>query len=39
MAVLIQCHVAICTNGELVGYAGGIWKKQKLLGVEKAVLF
>lgn len=39
MAVLIHCHAGICTNGELVGYAGGIWKKQKLLGPEKAVLF
>jgi len=39
MAILIPCHRVIGSNGELVGYAGGIWRKQKLLELEKAVLF
>ena len=39
IAILIPCHRVIGSNGELVGYAGGIWRKQKLLELEKAILF
>ncbi|MGH1516402.1 bifunctional transcriptional activator/DNA repair enzyme AdaA [Chryseobacterium sp. JK1] len=38
IAILIPCHRVIGSNGELVGYAGGIWRKQKLLELEKAIL-
>lgn len=39
IAILIPCHRVIGSSGELVGYAGGIWRKQKLLELEKAILF
>lgn len=36
IAIIIPCHRIIGVNGKLVGYAGGIDKKQKLLEIEKA---
>jgi len=39
IAILIPCHRVIGSNGDLVGYAGGIWRKQKLLELEKVILF
>lgn len=39
IAILIPCHRVMGSSGELVGYAGGIWRKQKLLELEKAILF
>ena len=39
ICVLIPCHRVIGSNGTLTGYAGGIWRKQKLLELEKAILF
>ncbi|REC44691.1 methylated-DNA--[protein]-cysteine S-methyltransferase [Chryseobacterium pennipullorum] len=39
IAILIPCHRVIGSNGALIGYAGGIWRKQKLLELEKAILF
>ena len=33
--VIIPCHRVIGTNDSLVGYAGGIWRKQWLLDHEK----
>ena len=39
IAILIPCHRVIGSNGKLIGYAGGIWRKQKLLELEKAILF
>ncbi|WP_276727637.1 methylated-DNA--[protein]-cysteine S-methyltransferase [Chryseobacterium carnipullorum] len=39
IAILIPCHRVIGLNRELMGYAGGICGKQKLLELEKAILF
>ncbi|MBK1896001.1 bifunctional transcriptional activator/DNA repair enzyme AdaA [Chryseobacterium paridis] len=39
IAILVPCHRVIGSNGDLIGYAGGIWRKQKLLELEKAILF
>ncbi|MDH6253325.1 AraC family transcriptional regulator of adaptative response/methylated-DNA-[protein]-cysteine methyltransferase [Chryseobacterium sp. H1D6B] len=39
IAIIIPCHRVIGSNGDLIGYAGGIWRKQKLLELEKAILF
>ncbi len=39
IAIVIPCHRVVGSNGDLVGYAGGIWRKQKLLELEKAILF
>lgn len=38
IAILIPCHRVIGSNGNLTGYAGGLWRKQKLLELEKAIL-
>jgi AraC family transcriptional regulator, regulatory protein of adaptative response / methylated-DNA-[protein]-cysteine methyltransferase len=34
VAILIPCHRVIGSNGELVGYGGGLWRKRKLLELE-----
>jgi len=34
IAILVPCHRVIGTNGKLVGYAGGIEKKEYLLNIE-----
>ncbi|WP_317207353.1 bifunctional transcriptional activator/DNA repair enzyme AdaA [Chryseobacterium gleum] len=39
ISILIPCHRVIGSNGQLTGYGGGIWRKQKLLQLEKAILF
>lgn len=39
ISIIIPCHRVIGTNGRLTGYSGGIWRKQKLLELEKAILF
>jgi len=31
IAIVVPCHRVIGTNGSLVGYAGGLWRKQWLL--------
>lgn len=36
ISIIIPCHRVVGTNGSLVGYAGGIDKKGKLLELEKA---
>ena len=35
IAIIIPCHRVIGSNGKLVGYAGGLELKQKLLELEK----
>ena len=35
ISILIPCHRVIGTNGKLTGYAGGLWRKEKLLKLEK----
>jgi len=35
IAIVIPCHRVINKNGELGGYGGGLWRKQKLLELEK----
>lgn len=39
ISIIIPCHRVIGSNGHLAGYGGGIWRKQKLLELEKAILF
>ncbi len=34
IAVIIPCHRVIGSNGELIGYGGGLWRKQYLLNLE-----
>jgi len=33
--IIIPCHRVIGSNNTLTGYAGGLWRKQILLGIEK----
>lgn len=39
ISILLPCHRVIGSNGTLTGYGGGIWRKQKLLELEQAILF
>lgn len=34
IAIVIPCHRVIGKNGTLTGYAGGLWRKKKLLELE-----
>ena len=34
VAIIIPCHRIIGSNGKLVGYAGGLWRKKWLLNFE-----
>jgi len=34
IAIVIPCHRVIGANGKLVGYGGGLWRKQYLLNLE-----
>jgi O-6-methylguanine DNA methyltransferase len=34
IAIVIPCHRIIGSGGKLTGYAGGLWRKQKLLELE-----
>lgn len=34
LAVIVPCHRVIGSDGSLTGYAGGLWRKQKLIGIE-----
>jgi AraC family transcriptional regulator of adaptative response/methylated-DNA-[protein]-cysteine methyltransferase len=35
IAIIIPCHRVIGKDGKLVGYGGGIWRKQYLINLEK----
>ncbi len=39
IAVIVPCHRVIGSNKELVGYAGGIWRKKWLLEHEAKVAY
>ncbi len=38
IGIVIPCHRVIGKNKKLVGYAGGLEKKQQLLDLEKGLL-
>lgn len=35
IAIVIPCHRVIGADGSLTGYGGGLWRKQKLIDIEK----
>ena len=37
IAIVIPCHRVVNKNGNLGGYGGGIWRKQRLLELERAI--
>jgi AraC family transcriptional regulator of adaptative response/methylated-DNA-[protein]-cysteine methyltransferase len=39
ISILIPCHRVIGEDGKLVGYGGGLWRKQWLLNLEKKNLY
>lgn len=38
ISVIVPCHRVIGANGKLIGYGGGIWRKEWLLRHEGAIL-
>lgn len=38
LAILIPCHRVVREDGTLCGYAGGVWRKRRLLDLEQAVV-
>lgn len=36
LAVVIPCHRVVGNDGELKGYGGGVWRKRRLLELERA---
>jgi len=37
IAVIVPCHRVVGADGKLVGYGGGLWRKQRLLDLEREV--
>ncbi len=35
LAIVIPCHRVVGADGKLTGYAGGLWRKEKLLELER----
>lgn len=35
ISIIIPCHRVVASNGTLTGYAGGLWRKEWLLELEK----
>ncbi len=36
LAILIPCHRVVGSDGSLTGYGGGLWRKQRLLDLERS---
>ncbi len=39
LAILLPCHRVVGHDGKLVGYGGGLWRKEALLGHERGLAF
>ncbi len=39
ISIIIPCHRIIGNNGKLVGYGGGLWRKEWLINHEKEIIF
>jgi AraC family transcriptional regulator of adaptative response/methylated-DNA-[protein]-cysteine methyltransferase len=35
LAIVVPCHRVVGSDGRLVGYGGGLWRKERLLALEK----
>lgn len=38
IAIVIPCHRVVGADGALTGYGGGLWRKQKLIALERSFL-
>ena len=36
LAIIIPCHRVVGADGKMVGYGGGVWRKKRLLELERA---
>jgi methylated-DNA-[protein]-cysteine S-methyltransferase len=39
LSIVVPCHRVIGSNGKLIGYSGGLWRKKWLLDHEKLVKY
>ncbi len=39
ISIIVPCHRVIGNSGDLVGYSGGMWRKEWLLNHENSVVF
>lgn len=39
ISIIVPCHRVIGVNGKLVGYGGGLWRKEWLLNHEQGITF
>ncbi len=39
ISIIIPCHPVIGSSGKLIGYGGGLWRKEWLLNHEKSSVF
>ncbi len=35
LAIIVPCHRVLAANGDLTGYGGGLWRKRRLIDVER----
>jgi AraC family transcriptional regulator of adaptative response/methylated-DNA-[protein]-cysteine methyltransferase len=38
IAIIVPCHRVVGSDGQLTGYGGGLWRKQRLLDMERGAL-
>ena len=38
IAIIVPCHRVVGSDGSLTGYGGGLWRKQRLLDLERGVV-
>ncbi len=36
LSIVVPCHRVVGRDGDLVGYAGGLWRKRFLLDLEQS---